>query len=122
MKALNYSRNYFSKKNDSVNEKDKTIHKGEWLTIEVAKRYRDVAEKISANDMQSIGERRRLRLELEEKYGVTEIEAINILNGFSIGDYVDKYYRMRNRIDLKKNNKKSRKGDDDDNDETIMAK
>lgn len=36
-------------------------------------------------------ERWQLRNELMQKYGVTELEAINILNGFHVNDYVNKY-------------------------------
>ena len=32
----------------------------------------------------------------EVKYGVTELEAINILNGKCISDYVEKYNRIKN--------------------------
>lgn len=43
----------------------------------------------------------------EVKYGVTELEAINILNGKCISDYVEKYNRIKNLIPLnvKKNTK-----------------
>ena len=43
----------------------------------------------------------------EVKYGVTELEAINILNGKCISDYVEKYNRIKNLISLnvKKNTK-----------------
>jgi hypothetical protein len=37
-------------------------------------------------------------MELQEKYGVTEVEAINILFEHNVSDYVDRYYRMKNRI------------------------
>lgn len=35
---------------------------------------------------------------MQEKYGVTELEAINILNGYHIRDYVERYYRIMNCI------------------------
>lgn len=102
MKALNYSQNYFSMKSEKTVADANTRQKGEWLTAEVVKRYRDAVERQPSKDMQSIGERRRLRLELEEKYGITEIEAINILNGSSIGDYINKYERRKKKAELKK--------------------
>lgn len=43
------------------------------------------------NDGQDIGEFRKLKNELMKECNVTEIEAINILNGFHISDYVKKY-------------------------------
>ena len=39
---------------------------------------------------------RQLALELMEKYDVSEIEAVNILNGYNVGNYVDKYMAMKN--------------------------
>jgi hypothetical protein len=41
--------------------------------------------------MQDIGERRRLRQELQERCGTTELEAVNILNGYHIDVYCMKY-------------------------------
>ncbi len=43
--------------------------------------------------MQDIGERRQLRQDLQERCGITELEAINILNGFHIDTYCIKYLR-----------------------------
>lgn len=45
------------------------------------------------NGMQDIGERRRLRQDLQERCGITELEAINIINGFHIDTYCIKYLR-----------------------------
>ncbi len=39
-----------------------------------------------------------LRNELEREYGVTELEATNILNGYHISDYVKKYEDYSNDI------------------------
>lgn len=39
----------------------------------------------------------RLSGELMKIYGVTEVEAINILHGKNIGDYINKYERIKNR-------------------------
>lgn len=37
-------------------------------------------------------------MELQELYGVTEFESINILFEHNVNDYVNRYYRMKNRI------------------------
>lgn len=63
----------------------------ELLTENIAREYRDKAAKLPYNGMQDIGERRRLRLELQERCGVTELEAVNILNGFHTDVYCMKY-------------------------------
>lgn len=77
-------------------------HKGEWLTREVCEDYRKRAESINVNDCQDIEKHRDLRMELQTKYGITQIEAINILNGNNITDYVNKYTRIMNRIPINK--------------------
>ena len=80
---------------------EKAKHRGEWLTAEAAADYRKRAEALqNAAAGQDIGERRRLRVELQEKYGLLEIEAVNILNGYHTSFYVDKYYRLKNCIPL----------------------
>ena len=76
-------------------------HKGRYITSKIADYY----EKRSRiyrfiYDNQYIHQVRELGEELQEKYGVTELEAINILNGRNIVDYVNKYYRIQNRIPL----------------------
>lgn len=76
-------------------------HKGEWLTSEVAHAYRKKAEALGTANLELTGERRRLYEELKDKYGVTDVEAVNILNGYRISDYVDKYYRIKNLIPIK---------------------
>lgn len=63
----------------------------ELLTHEIACTYRDRAKTLPYNGMQDIGERRALRIELQERCGVTELEAINIINGFHIDIYCMKY-------------------------------
>lgn len=63
----------------------------ELLTESIAYEYRDRATKLPYNGMQDIGERRRLRQELQERCGTTELEAVNILNGYHIDVYCMKY-------------------------------
>lgn len=63
----------------------------ELLTESIAYEYRDRAAKLPYNGVQDIGERRRLRQELQERCGTTELEAVNILNGYHIDVYCMKY-------------------------------
>ena len=63
----------------------------ELLTESIAYEYRDRAAKLPYNGMQDIGERRRLRQELQDRCGTTELEAVNILNGYHIDVYCMKY-------------------------------
>ena len=75
-------------------------HQGDWLTWEGVRKYQKLAEEIGENDRQIIGGRSRLCRQMMEEYGITQIEAINILNGFHAGDYVNKYHRIKNQIPL----------------------
>lgn len=47
------------------------------------------------------GERRKLCKQIMEEYGITEIEATNILNGYCAYDYIAKYERIRTQTPLK---------------------
>lgn len=60
----------------------------ELLTAEIANEYRTLAENIPENNGQDTGERRRLRQELQNRCGLSELQAINILSGFHVKDYI----------------------------------
>lgn len=77
-----------------------SCHKGKWLTTEAAEDYYKRAQQLPNTDGQLIGERRVLWQELKDEYGLTDLEAVNILNGYYISDYVNKYYRIKNQIPL----------------------
>lgn len=81
-------------------DEENANHKGEWLTQEVCEKYREEAASINEFDPQDVRRHRELRWELQEKYGLTEVEAINILNGNNISDYLVKYRRIMNREPL----------------------
>lgn len=89
-------------------------HKGDWLTYEVAANYHKKAKALGYGNNDLTGEKFRLCKELQEKYGVTELEAINILNGRCITDYVEKYQRIKNLIPLKVDKKKNAKDTGED--------
>lgn len=60
----------------------------EVLTRKIANEYRDRAKLLLQNDLQDIENRRKLRIELQSRCGLTELEAINIINGYHIEIYV----------------------------------
>lgn len=60
----------------------------EVLTKEIAYEYRNKAKLLAPNGLQDIGDRRKLRIELQERFNLTELEAVNIINGFHIDIYV----------------------------------
>ncbi len=60
----------------------------EALTRKIANEYRDKARLLSPNGLQDIGDRRKLRLELQARCNLTEMEAVNIINGYHIEVYI----------------------------------
>lgn len=60
----------------------------ELLTVEIVNEYRILAKNLQENGKQDVGERRKLRQELQRRCGLTELQAINILNGFHVRDYL----------------------------------
>lgn len=110
LKGNAHMANYFEEDEEPVKKKAKNSyekklarlkelrekHKGDWLNLEACKEYHNRALALPPNGQQDIGERRKLRIELQEKYGIAEIEAINIVNGFHFLEYVLKYENIKN--------------------------
>lgn len=88
----------------------------EWLTLEICNEYRRRAKHLPQDDGQDTGARRELRLELQKRCNILEIEAINILNGYHIQAYVQKYEIMSGAIPepegLRKKQSKEKKKDE----------
>lgn len=80
----------------------------EVLTREIANEYRDKAKLLPPNGMQDIGDRRKLRIELQERYNLTELEAVNIINGFHISIYVTIAERREAERESKKKEQEER--------------
>lgn len=84
--------------------KAKRDHKGRWLTLRAAKKYETKSWVWRCvYDNQYIGELKKMQNELMNEYGVTELEAVNILNGRNVRDYVTKYERIRKLIPMRVN-------------------
>lgn len=60
----------------------------ELLTMKIAKEYQNRAALLPDNGRQDIGERRLLRMELQNRCNLSEIQSVNIINGFHLRDYV----------------------------------
>lgn len=60
----------------------------ELLTEEIAAKFQHRASELPENGNQDVGARRKLRKELQSLCGLTETQAINILNGFCISEYM----------------------------------
>ena len=61
---------------------------------------RERASDIAGDAPEFVGEKRKLALEMMERFGITELEALNILNGENLPDIVAKYDRIRNLIPI----------------------
>lgn len=89
-----------------TNEKIK--HRGQWLTEEAVTYYQKKAKSFSQLNNQDIGAKRALRQELQERFGLLEIEAVNILNGFYAKYYIEKYRRIKACLPLQGEDSKNR--------------
>lgn len=67
------------------------IHKFEYLDYAVAHQFKLLGDLIQNSNRLDIEARRIVRLEITKKYGLLEVEALNLLNGFHVEDYADKY-------------------------------
>ena len=65
--------------------------KFEWLTDEICTEYQRRAKNLPENGGQDTGAWRELRVELQERCNLTTLEAINILRGFHVKEYLRKY-------------------------------
>ncbi len=88
--------------------------KFEWLTEEICNEYRQRAKSLPNSEGEDTGAWRSLRIELQERCNLAEIEAINILRGYHIQQYLTKYGMLSGRIEmpeaLKKKQKDAAKG------------
>lgn len=60
----------------------------EMLSMKIATEYQEKVKQIPENGGQDIGARRKLRTELQNRCKLTELQALNILNGFHVKDYI----------------------------------
>ncbi len=70
---------------------DEMDNKFEWLTEEICHEYLKRASELPPNDGQDTGAWRELRIELQKRCNLKDMEAINILHGYNIKEYVWEY-------------------------------
>ncbi len=58
------------------------------LTRKIAKEYMTRAKRMPPNGLQDIGDRRKLRIELQNRCNLTELEAVNVINGYHTDLYI----------------------------------
>ena len=73
----------------------------ELLSRAIAKEYQRAASALMDDGIQDIGQRRSLRIELQKRRGLTELEAVNVINGHHVQDYIAKYERRREEDERK---------------------
>ena len=73
----------------------------ELLSRSIAKEYQRAASTLADEGIQDTGQRRTLRIELQKRCGLTELEAINVINGHHVQDYIAKYERKREEDERK---------------------
>lgn len=78
-----------------LSEKPNRNATNKWLTEDIVKAYQLIIHDLCLNNNSDIGIKRIIRIALQEQYGLTELEAINVLNGRNVSDYIFKYYQKR---------------------------
>ena len=73
----------------------------ELLSRAIAKEYQRAVSALMDDGIQDIGQRRSLRIELQKRCGLTELEAVNVINGHHVQDYIAKYERRREEDERK---------------------
>ena len=73
----------------------------ELISRAIAKEYQRAASALADEGLQDIGQRRALRIELQKRCGLTELEAVNVINGHHVQDYIAKYERKREEDERK---------------------
>ncbi len=74
--------------------------KFEWLTEDICREYLERAKSLPPNNAQDIGPWRDLRIELQERCNLPEVQAYNIIHGFHIKEYVHMYDILSGRIPM----------------------
>ena len=68
-----------------------TMQKFEWLTEEICKEYIERTKALPPDNGTDVGAWRELRIELQKRCNLTEIEAFNILRGYHVETYLQLY-------------------------------
>lgn len=61
----------------------------ELLTREIANEYRQRLKTLPDYGQQDIRERRELRIELQNRCGLSELQALNVLHGYWVQEIID---------------------------------
>ena len=75
-------------------------NKYQWIDQEIADLYRKKSLMFASEGSGGRQKTGILKKELQEVYGLNEVEAVNLLSGYHISDYVNKYERIRTKTPL----------------------
>lgn len=76
-------------------EQNMCSHKAEYLNSEGIRQYSALSSVLTDTTGQDIGLRRTLREAFMKQYGLSEIEAVNLMNGFHAHDYLVRYAHLK---------------------------
>ena len=79
-----------------IEDNNNPMRKKGLISYEVVQEYRKRALALETMGSDVVVWRYKLARELQLEYGVTQLEAINILNGHNVGDYIQKYESIGN--------------------------
>lgn len=79
---------------------------GEILNAQIVKEYQTQVKELQECNCREVGRQRELKIELMNRCGITELEALNILNGYNAADYIRKYEILSGKVILEKDDKK----------------
>ena len=88
-RAAKRAQDYVDKQHDYMEE-----HGFQYITYDDCRHYRNLHEKNGCSQSSL----KELKEQLMQTFGLLEVEAINILNGYQASWYVLKYERIRKRI------------------------
>ena len=70
----------------------------EWLTHDICKEFEERAKKIAPNGGEDTGALRELRIELQNRCNLPEVQAYNILRGIHVKGYLRQYDFLSGRV------------------------
>ena len=77
------------------------VHKAEYLDQKAVQKYQAVMSTVSGTESCDTGVRRTIRTAFMEQYGLTQLEAVNVLNGCHVEECLERYQERRIHDEMK---------------------
>lgn len=94
-----------------------TKNGNKWFTAEIADEYQKKYRALLQVGKKEMEVRMVLCRDLKNIYGLTEVEATNVLKGYHVQDYVSKYERIRKQIPIIRKERKEYSSEEEEWDE-----